>query len=208
MIPQNKSLCIVLLLFFSIRASPQEAEFTESGSTIDSLREVYRQELIRKMNLLEYRMIQIVESQQVALDSLSDRTITLEREVTRLRATDSEMDVRLDETEQQSIMNRYMILKERDRFKRILLIAGPSLLALILISTILFFVLITRLAGQTDRKIMALRRYAYNEVDETRNELRKIFKKRIRKLQDRIVKGQGKKKKARAAKKQRDRGSK
>lgn len=193
MILQNKFRFIFLMLLCTPFAFSQETDAPAKTSIADSLHEVYTQQLNRKLYLLENRLSQIIESQQAVLDSLSGRAAALEEEVDGLRGTDNKMDVRLEETWQQTIMTKHLLFSEKERFRRILVIAGPSLLGLILISTVLFFVLIMRQADQTDRKIMALRRYTHIEVKETRSELLKNFKKRFREFRDLIGKGQKKK---------------
>jgi hypothetical protein len=188
MILQNKFELSILLLLCSFFTFAQEGDVAAETNIADSLHEVYTQTLNRKLYLLENRLLQVVGSQEVVLDSLSGRAAALEEEVNELRGNINALDVQLEETVQQSILNNQMIFSEKEQFRRILVIAGPTLLGLILISTVLFFVLVMRQGTQTQRKIMALRKYTHSEVEETRSELLKNFKKRIRKLRDRIGK--------------------
>jgi hypothetical protein len=192
MILQNKFLYLILLLLCQSLVSSQVVGSDQGTSESDSLHQAYMLQLNRKLYLLENRLLQIIESQQAVIDSLTVRMTALEEEADGLRATGNKMDVRIEEAWKQTVMNKHLLSFEKERFRRILLIAGPSLLGLILISTVLFFVLIMRQSDQTNRKIMALRRYTYNEVKESRSEILKSFKKRLREFRDQIGKGQKK----------------
>ena len=201
MIPQIKSVFIVMLLLWSFLTPAREQELVREKALTDSLQEVYTRQLNSRLYRLENSLLQRVGEQQVRIDSLISRTVMLEQEINKLEASQLEMQLQQEETEQLAIMNKHIIFGEKERFRRMLFIAGPSLLGLILISTVLFFVLFMRQTEQTDRKIMALRKYTHNEVYETRDELLMRFKKRIRKLRERLeqrmVKNERKEKKSR-----------
>jgi hypothetical protein len=192
MILQNKFLYLILLLLCQSLVFSQVIGSDPGTSETDSLHEAHIQQLNRKLYLLENRLLRIIESQQAVIDSLMVRITALEEEADGLRGTANNMDVRIEEAWQQTVMNKHLLFFEKERFRRILVIAGPSMLGLILISTVLFFVLIMRQSDQTNRKIMALRRYTYNEVKESRSEILKSFKKRLREFRDQIGKGQKK----------------
>ncbi|MCA1747649.1 MAG: hypothetical protein LC655_08125 [Bacteroidales bacterium] len=186
MIPQIKSVFIVMLLLWPILTPAQEQEPGREKALADSLQKVYTRQLDNRLYRLENSLLQRVGEQQEMIDSLVSMSLMLEREISELETSQQEMQLQQEETEQRAIMNKHIIFGEKEQFRRILSIAGPSLLGLILISTVLFFVLFMRQAEQTDRKIMALRKYTHNEVDETKNELLMRFKKRIRKLRERM----------------------
>lgn len=195
MIPQIKSVFIVMLLLWPFLTTAQEQEQLREKALADSLQEVYINQLNRRTYQLERRLLQRIGEQQEMIDSLVRRSGMLEREISEMKVSQHAMQAQMEETEQLAIMNKHTIFGEKERFRRMLFIAGPSLLGLILISTVLFFILIMRQSEQTDRKIMALRKYTHNEVEETRNELMSNFKKRVRKLRDRMEKSRKAKKK-------------
>ncbi|MDA3823783.1 MAG: hypothetical protein PF450_14395, partial [Bacteroidales bacterium] len=78
--------------------------------------------------------------------------------------------------------HKQIIEEEHERFKRILLIGGPSILVLIIFSTGLFFITVIKHRDQTDKKISALRKYTHSEIVDTRNDLLNKLKKRLKKL--------------------------
>ncbi|MEX0983365.1 MAG: hypothetical protein WD577_03615 [Bacteroidales bacterium] len=194
MIPQIKSFIVVLLFMFSVLmpSNAQEEtlttgiDFSDSLLVIDSLIEVQAQQLNRKLHFLESRLTHTMEQQQVMIDSLVGISILHDAVISDLERENRELIVQMEMTEQMAVMNKYVINAEKERTRRMFYIAGPALLGLILISTVLFFLLISRQAEQTDRKIMALRKYTYTEVDETRSELLNSFKKRIKKLREKM----------------------
>lgn len=193
MIPQIKSVFIGMLLLSPFLTHAQEQEQVPEGAMADSLQEVYTRQLNNRLYRMENSLLQRIGEQQEMIDSLVGRSGMLEQDISELEAgqleiqlQQLEMQLQQQETEQLAIMNKHILFGEKERFRRILYIAGPSLLGLILISTVLFFVLFMRQTEQTDRKIMALRKYTHSEVDETRDELLIRFKKRVRKLRDRM----------------------
>lgn len=189
MIPQIKFVFVFWLLLMPFLTHGEQQAVEREKALADSLREVYIRQLDNRLFRLENRLLQQVGEQQEVIDSLVSRSVVLERALNKMEASQLEMQNKAEETEQLTIVNKHLIFDEKERFRRILFIAGPSLLGLILISTVLFFVMIMRQAEQTDRKIMALRKYTHLEIDETRNELLMRFKKRIRKLRERMEQG-------------------
>ena len=143
-----------------------------------------------------------IEDKQVMIDSLVGISILLDEQISDLERENRDLNARLEQTGQMAVMNKHLINTEKEKVRRIFYIAGPALLALILISTVLFFLLISRQAEQTDRKIMALRKYTYNEVEETRSELLKSFKKRIKKLREKMKEERKEKRNRKATKRQ------
>ena len=194
MIPQIKYFIAVLLFMFPVFTSSnaRDEAFTDginrsdSLQVIDSLMEVQKNQLNRQLDILESRLTRIMEQQQEIIDSLVEVSVQFDAEISEWERENRELNAQLEQTGQMTVMNKHLINAEKDKIRRIFYIAGPALLALILISTVLFFLLITRQAEQTDRKIMALRKYTYNEVDETRSELLNSFKKRIKKLREKM----------------------
>jgi hypothetical protein len=175
-----------MLLLSPFLTHAEEQSAVREKALADSLQEVYTRQLNSRLYQLEKLLLQQLSEQQEMIDSLVRRSVMLERAVREIEASQQQMQLQLEEVEQLAVMNKHIIFEEKERFRRILYIAGPSLLGLILISTVLFFILYMRQTEQTDRKIMALRKYTHSEVDETRNELLMRFKKRIRKLRERM----------------------
>ena len=197
MIPQIKSFIAVLLFMFPV-LTPSNAQeqmlssgkdHSDSLHIIDSLMEGYNQQLNRQLYIMENRLSRTMEQQQQMIDSLVGISILLDAEISELESENRELNAQLEQTGQIAMMNKHLINEEKERTRRMFYIAGPALLGLILLSTVLFFLLIYRQAEQTDKKIMALRKYTYTEVDETRRELLKSFKKRIRRLREKMKKG-------------------
>ncbi len=194
MIPQIKFFIAVLLFMSPVLApSKVQGEMLATGNIpsdsirlIDSLMEVQAQQLNRQLYFLEDRLMRAMEQQQVMIDSLVAISILLDEQIGDLERENRDLNAQLEQTGQIAVMNKHLINAEKEKVRRIFYIAGPALLALILISMVLFFLLISRQAEQTDRKIMALRKYTYNEVDETRSELLNSFKKRIKKLREKM----------------------
>jgi len=174
----------------------------DSLPVIDSLMEIQAQQFNRQLYFLEGRLMRAIEDKQVMIDSLVGISILLDEQISDLERENRDLNARLEQTGQMAVMNKHLINAEKEKVRRIFYIAGPVLLALILIFTVLFFLLISRQAEQTDRKIMALRKYTYNEVEETRSELLKSFKKRIKKLREKMKEERKEKRNRKATKRQ------
>jgi hypothetical protein len=186
MIPQIKSVLVIMLLLLPFLTHAGQQSEVREKALADSLQEVYTRQLNSRLYQMENLFLQQLREQRKMIDSLISRSGMLEQEISAAEVRQQEMQLQLEETKQLALMNKYILFEEKERFRRILYIAGPSLLGLILISTVIFFILYMRQAEQTDRKILALRKYTHNEVDETRNELLTRFKRRIGKLRERM----------------------
>jgi hypothetical protein len=197
MISQIKSVLVIMLLVMPFLTHAEQQPVEREKALADSLHGVYTRQLNSRLYQLENLLLQQLREQREMIDSLISRSAMFERVVSEMEVRQQEMKLQQEETEQLAIMNKHIIFGEKERFRRILFIAGPSLLGLILISTLLFFILYMRQTEQTDMKIMALRKYTHSEVDETRNELLMGFKKRIRKLRERMEQRMEKKEKKR-----------
>lgn len=132
--------------------------------------------------------------QQEIIDTLRGGIDSLEAFVAMMQVENREMKQQLTATEEKAITNKYILDREKERVRRIFYITAPSLFGLILLATLLYYFLMARHAEQTERKLMALRKYTHYETEEIRNVLWQKFKKRLKKLRDKDQKKSGKKK--------------
>lgn len=134
------------------------------------------------------------DRQQEIIDTLRGGIDSLEAFVALMRVENQEMKQQLTATEEKTITNKYILDREKERVRRIFYITAPSLFGLILLSTLLYYFLMARHAEQTERKLMALRKYTHYEAEEIRYVLWQKFKKRLKKLRDKDQKKSAKKK--------------
>ena len=185
---------LFFFLFPSQLLSAQDSVFIAEAQYLDSIRKVLANEYTRQLNHYKLLSEQEAAYSRAAIDSLEEITGEMEQELQDLGHSYQVMRSETDALHLAVEQNKRIIEAERQRFTRLLLVAGPSLLILLLLSTVLFFLLIRRQQESTDRKINALKKYTYTEIEETRTDLSKQFRKRVKKLRENL-KGKGRIKK-------------
>ncbi|MDF1573534.1 MAG: hypothetical protein P1P82_18165 [Bacteroidales bacterium] len=194
MIRQIKSMALLFALVFpSLLLSAQDSVSLHEAQSLDSIRKVLANDYARQLNRYRELSEQEAASNRAAVDSLEESILEMDREIRNLAVAGLELRSELDALEQALEQNTAVFEAERQRFARLLLIAGPSLLTLILLSTVLFFLLIRRQQESTDFKINALKKYTYTEIEETRTDLSDQFRKRVKKLREKLKGKDGKK---------------
>lgn len=184
MIRQIKCICLLFALVFSpLHLAAQEDPGTlHDMQVIDSIRKVLTNDYARQLD--RYR--QLSEQQSAAnrssIDSLQNLLNEMERETRNLARGSKSMRADLETLQLALEQHEVLFQAEKQKFTSLLLVTGPSLLALILLSTVLFFLLLRRQQESADRKINALKKYTYSEIEETRTDLIKKFRKRVKKL--------------------------
>lgn len=200
MIRQIKCMCMLFALMFpSLLLSAQDSVDFHEAQYLDSIRKVLANDYTRQLNRYKALSDQEAAYNRATIDSLEKITVEMEREIQRLAQSGRVLQSEIDALHLSVQQHTRLIEAERQRFTRLLLVAGPSLLILILLSTVLFFLLIRRQQESTDRKINALKKYTYTEIEETRTDLAKQFRKRVKKLRENL-KGKGGKKKGKVRK--------
>lgn len=197
MMPQIKSAALIfILLLVSSFGDAQENDTLIDRRVIDSLHETTMHrvgQLEKQYNAFRYNASLKLDAQQKMLDSLSAELQRGEAGMAELNARTRELERKLEETAQIALTNKYVISEEKRKIRQVTYIAGPALLGLILISTLIYFLLLTRQSAQTDRKIGALRKYAHQDLEETRDALWGKFRKRLKKLRSAEQKEKSKK---------------
>ncbi len=196
--------CLYLLFALGFATGPLSAQDTVSLHEklyIDSIRKVLTRDYARQMDRYRTYSEQVAASSMATIDSLEKKMQAMERELRDLALWSDELRSDLEVLRRGVEQNEAIIAVEKQRFTRLLLIAGPALLALILLSTVLFFLLIRRHQESTEYKINALKKYTYTEIEETRSDLMQQFKKRVKKIRDGMKKNNEKKKAKKEAKK-------
>lgn len=195
MIRQIKFLYLLFALCFAPGHLPaQDSVSLHEKQYIDSIRQVLTRDYTRQMDRYRAYSEQVAASNRATIDSLEKLMKAMERELRDLALWSDELRSDLEVLQEGVEQNEAIIAVEKQRFTRLLLIAGPALLALILLSTVLFFLLIRRHQESTEYKINALKKYTYTEIEETRTDLMQQFKKRVKKLRDGMKKNNEKKK--------------
>jgi len=187
------------LVFPSLLLAAQDTVSIPGAQYIDSISRVLANDYTRQLNRYKALSDQEAASSRAAIDSLEKITVELEQAIQYLAHSGQVLRSETDALHLAVEQNKKVIEAERQRFTRLLLVAGPSLLILLLFSTVLFFLLIRRQQESTDRKINALKKYTYTEIEETRTDLAKQFRKRVKKLRENL-KGKGGKKKEKVRK--------
>ncbi|MCF8347027.1 MAG: hypothetical protein K9G38_07420 [Bacteroidales bacterium] len=184
--PQIKSAAVIFILLVVLQpVYTQENDTLIDRSVVDSLHETTMDQigqLEKKYNTLLHNAGMKIDAQQKMLDTLSAVLKRREEGMAELNAYTRELEQNLEETAQIAWTNKYVISEERRKIRQVAYIAGPALLGLILISTAICFLLLARLSAQTDRKIIALRKYTHQDLEETRDALWGKFRKRLKKL--------------------------
>ncbi len=186
-----------ILLIVSSSGNAQENDTLVDRSVVDSLHETTMDHIVqleKQYNTLLQNARLKIEAQQKTLDTLSAVLEKREAGMEEMNAHTRELERKLEETAQIALTNRYVISEERRKIRQVAYIAGPALLGLILISTTICFLLLARQSAQTDRKIIALRKYTHQDLEETRDALWGKFRKRLKKLRSAERKDKKKKK--------------
>ena len=160
---------------------------------IDSLHNLISTEYTNSLRSYQIENSKILKEQRLRIDELETNVGQLETALEDLEQKDKELERKLEIAKRDIAENKLIISQERANLKRILYIAGPSILLLILVSVLLYFLLMLKHQEQTDMKINALRKYTHSELEETRNVLLKKFRKRIKKVSEGLT-GNGKSK--------------
>ncbi len=189
------------LVFAPGHLSAQDSVSLHEKQYIDSIREVLTRDYDRRMDRYRSFSEQVAAANRASIDSLEKVMEAMELELRDLILGSDELRSELEVLQLAVEQNEAIIEVEKQKFTRLLLIAGPALLALILLSTVLFFLLIRRQQESTEYKINALKKYTYTEIEETRTDLMKQFKKRVKRLRDGMKKNNEKKKAKKEAKK-------
>lgn len=184
---QFKSFTVALFVLFSTSwAFCQEYVDSLLEDQFDSIRQTFEIQIDQKIEQL-YRQFQIeIKHKQLQIDSLSRLVEKHERKIHGLQHTDNEVKARISASEKEVLRNKESITEEKERIKRLLGIAGPSILILILVSVLIYFLLLMKQQEQTDKKINALKKYTHSELEETRHDILKKFKKRIKTVSNTI----------------------
>lgn len=183
MIRQIKRFLLLFgLLILALPLIAQDEDTLSDQAYLDSIRQVLSNDYARQLDRYRQLSEQQSAANRIAIDSLQRIISDLDQELRMLNlgldASRSEVGALKEAVEQ----NKAFFEAERLRFTQMLWITGPSLLALILLSTILFFLMLRRHQESADRKINALKKYTYTEIEDTRTTLLKKFRKRIKKL--------------------------
>jgi len=117
----------------------------------------------------------IIDSLNTELDGRKLQIIELDKEQKILKKRLQENRVSISGVEN-------MLVETKNGYKRFFFIAAPSFLFLIMASVLIYFYLMMRQQEETERKISALKRYAHNEIEDTRSDLIKNVKRRIKKI--------------------------
>ncbi|MEX0987802.1 MAG: hypothetical protein WD052_10020 [Bacteroidales bacterium] len=189
MIPQLKFICIVLsLLMVPGLAGAQEQQNILDQNRIDSIQQLLSARINRQLNQVQARFQSELNAQRILVDSLISEVNRREAEIVKLESKSQELTQQLARTNQSVIANRSTISAEKERFRRMFLISGFTLLTLVLVITLLYFLMLMRHTEQTEQKISALRKYTYQEIEVTRNSLIKKIKKQVNKLRTKLPK--------------------
>ncbi|MDF1573496.1 MAG: hypothetical protein P1P82_17960 [Bacteroidales bacterium] len=182
------------LMFPSLLLSAQDSVAFHEAQYLDSIRKVLTNDYTRQLNRYKALSEQEAAYNRAAIDSLEKVTGEMGQEIQHLAHSGRVLRSEIDALDLALDQQTRVIEAERQRFTRLLLVTGPSLLILLLLSTVLFFLLLRRQQESTDRKINALKKYTYTEIEETRTDLSKQFRKRVKKLRENL-RGKGGKKK-------------
>jgi hypothetical protein len=205
--PQIKSAAVIFILFVVSQSGFAQVNDTLIGqSMLDSLHETYMHrvgQLEKQYNTLRHNASLQLDAQQKMVDTLFAEMERREAGMEELNARFLELQRKLEATTQVALTNKYVITEEKRKIRQVVYIAGPALMGLILISTLIYFLLLARHSAQTERRINALRRYTHQDLEETRDALWGKFRKRLKKLgsAERKEKKKKESKKARSKKK-------
>lgn len=123
-----------------------------------------------------------IQQQKQKIDSLITGLNYQEEFIQGLENENANLKLEVAQTKEKVESNQAIIQEKAQTFKRVLLITGPSIVLLLLILSLLYFILLVRQQDETDKKINALKKYTYSEIEETKEAILKRFKKRISRL--------------------------
>lgn len=192
MIRQFKCICLLFALVFTpLHLSAQDPVNFPEKQYIDSIRRVLTNDYARQLDRYRQLSEQESASNRSIIDSLQNLLREMEREIRDL--TTKSLDTRSEIAALQLAVEQHAAVfeAEKQKFTSLLMVTGPSLLALILLSTVLFFLLLRRQQESADRKINALKKYTYTEIEDTRTVLMKKLRKRVNKLKENLNAGRG-----------------
>jgi len=174
------------------------------AGTLDSLEQELQMKMDRRIEAFQYTLRDEIRRNTILIDSLSTQIAQQDSVIQLIIMENQKLAGQVAVTREVMQNNRIMLLEEKQKTRNILLIGAPSLLFLLLVSSLLFFLLLLRYQKETDRKIVALKKYTYVEVEDARNDLMKIFKKRVKKIMDSLGSSPQAKPKAKKSKKKKN----
>lgn len=179
---QIKLILISCLLFTSIGINGQDSIFYHTDVRIDSLHKLMNQEMEQKLLGLKVQFSNQITSYNIVLDSLFLELNIQKEEDKALKRENVQLVRKLAEVKQLVLSNKEMMDEEHRKFRKVLFISGPSILGLLIVCTVLFYLLMIKFKGQTEQKISALRKYTHSEIEESKNDLLNKLKKRLKKI--------------------------
>jgi hypothetical protein len=185
--PTTLLLAIILL---ASSLSAKNIYVQNDSSEIDSIHKLLQKEVDSKLIGLKNSFRRQMIENEILMDSLH---IDIELNAKRIHNLSSENKSLYKEIEEtQFLMESYKrsFTEENRKLRQVMYISGPTILFFLLLSIGLFSLIITRQQNETDMKISALRKYAHNEIEISREVILKKFRKRVKKLSQ----GFGKKK--------------
>lgn len=176
-----KLLIIVLPLFLT--ASRINAQDRDSGfSEIDSLQQTLSIQIDKEIKGLQTQFINKQNQLLITIDSLNNELNSREMQINNLIWEQKKLEKQIQENKMKISGVENIVLEAKQGYKRFFFIAGPSFLFLILASVLIYFYLMMKQQEETERKISALKRYAHNEIEGSRDDLLRKLKKRIKKI--------------------------
>lgn len=200
MIQQFKPLLIAFsLLFVIVGLHSQDSLEHVNSAKIDSLEEAISFQIDSQVNSLYYQFNAYRYQQKIITDSLMNLSEDKILEIYKLNKEIELLKQQLADSDRSIASNKELYNTEKQRLIRLLSIAGPSILFLILISTGLFLLLLLKQQNKMERKMNTLRRYTHSEIAVVRDDLMGKLKRRMKKMASSIGKKssgkKGKKKK-------------
>lgn len=196
---------ISLLIVSTVNA--QEPGEIDSLSGIDSIERALKNQLNNQIERIQSRFDRDLQLLRGGMDSMRLQIKAQQAEIDLLNKEKDKFSGELKEAEKRIMQNQRELISEREKNKRILFIAGPSILILILVSVILFFLTIMKQQDETERKINSLRKYAHSEIEESTTDLMKKLKKKLKSVQLTVnASGSSTLKKAKGGKKRQKKG--
>ena len=180
-------LTLLILFLYAPAMHCQESSDSLLADKLDSLLEQFEARYDAKLNQHQRLFRQEIYRKQQHIDSLYGILEAQESELHKLELYDNDLTTRIEESEVEIRINSQIITEEKDKFRRILGITGPSILFLIFASVLIYFLLMMKQQEQTDRKINALKKYTHTEIEESRTDLMKKVKKRIKKVSESLA---------------------
>ena len=180
---QFKFKCIVFLFFilpFTLEAQTL-IDSVQFKFHLDSMKEVITG-IERKFYFLEKELSGELEFYKESIDSVNLIIGQQQVLIDSLEIGEQKHKELLFESHRQEVLLRADLEIAKRKFNRLMTISGPSILALILISSILFLLQLKRYQEKTERKLFALKEFTVNELEETREEMIGFFGKRMKKL--------------------------